>query len=111
VVIGLHLMIKSCSDKGLLKGLRCRDDSNAIINLHFADDTLILKNVLRRLLYLNVFFSFLRSGQDWELISTRVLLSFLEVSRSAASLYHGFLAVQWKDCLLLIWGCLLLQKI
>jgi len=41
VANGLYFMVKSCREKGLLKGLGCRDETNAIINLHYADDTLI----------------------------------------------------------------------
>ena len=38
---GLHHMISICKKEDLLKGLGCWDDANAVINLQYADDTLI----------------------------------------------------------------------
>ena len=34
VANGLHHMIAKCREEGLIKGLGCRDDTNAVINLH-----------------------------------------------------------------------------
>ena len=41
VANGLHHMIAKCQDADLIKGLGCQDDTNAVVNLHYADDTLI----------------------------------------------------------------------
>ena len=37
----LHHMIAECREEGHIKGLGSRDDTNIVINLHYADDTLI----------------------------------------------------------------------
>jgi len=36
----MHHMIVECREKGLIKGLGCRDEVIAVTNLHHADDTL-----------------------------------------------------------------------
>ena len=41
VVARLHNMIDKYRGVGLIEGLGCRDNTNAIINLYYADDTLI----------------------------------------------------------------------
>ena len=38
-------MITKCQEKDLIKGLHCWDETNAVINLHYADDTLIFEQV------------------------------------------------------------------
>jgi len=35
-----HIIIKYCKE-GLIKGLGCRDNTYSMINLHYADDTLL----------------------------------------------------------------------
>ena len=42
VANGLHHMIFKFRTVGLIEGLGCRDDTNSVVNLHYADDTLIL---------------------------------------------------------------------
>ena len=44
VANGLHHMIAKHRERGLIKGLECRDESNVVVNLHNADDTLIIGN-------------------------------------------------------------------
>jgi len=34
-------MISKCREIGLVKGLGCRDETNVVINLEYANDTLI----------------------------------------------------------------------
>ena len=41
VAEGLQYMIARCRGEGLLEGLGCRDDTNMVIILHDAHDTLI----------------------------------------------------------------------
>ena len=43
VATGLRHMISKCQKMGLVKGLGCRDETNAVINLQYADDTLIVR--------------------------------------------------------------------
>ena len=38
-----HHMIVKCWEKGLIKSLGCRNNTNAVINFHYTDGTLILR--------------------------------------------------------------------
>ena len=39
----LYQMISKCRQQGLINDLGCRDETNVVINLHYADDTLIFE--------------------------------------------------------------------
>ena len=41
VAYGLHQMIAKCQMVGLIKGMVCRDEDTSVINLQYADDTLL----------------------------------------------------------------------
>ena len=97
---GLYFMVKSCQKKGLLKGMGCRDETNAIINLHYADDTLIFGEecVVQAVILKCILYCF----EEWSGLRInfhKSALSYQGTTRSAVSLYHKFLAVQLKGCL------------
>ena len=104
VANGLHLMIAKCRKEGLINELGCRDYTNSVINLHYADASLIFeKECMTQAMILKwILFSYKR----WSRLKINYHRSSLVFLREIlVNNFHWFSIVQFKDYLSHTLGC------